>query len=356
MKQIINTKFVKNIFLSSLALFSAITVVAQEEESASKFTLSGSIDAYYRTTFKDGGDATTATPTSFANQTGFALGMANLIGTYEMEKTGVVVDLVFGPRGTEATFNNDVLNGIINQAYAYWNVSDKTTLTIGRFNTWVGYEVIAPAANFNYSVSYLFSNGPFSHLGAKADFAFSDDVSLMLAITNPWDTNDISGSGVYAVGGQLGVYGQYLNLYYDGGSPTAGGLGFEIDYTGGFDITDSFFFGINAAYNTNSNADDGNGGTTTAGFYGAAIYPQVTTSESFAIGLRGEYFATTQDGFDDVPVTALTLTGSFTKENLIIKPEIRLDSFGKDNEPFFDSNGGTTNSLSSFALAAIYSF
>ncbi len=347
MKQIINTKFAKNIFLTALSLFSVIAV-AQEEESTSKFTLSGSIDAYYRTTFKDGGDATTATPTSFANQTGFALGMANLIGTYEMGKTGVVVDLVFGPRGTEATFNNDVLNGIINQAYAYWNVSEKTTLTVGRFNTWVGYEVIAPAANFNYSVSYLFSNGPFSHLGAKADFAFSDDVSLMLAITNPWDTNDISGSGVYAVGGQLGVYGQYLNLYYDGGSPTAGGLGFEIDYTGGFDITDSFFFGINAAYNDNSETE--------SGFYGAAIYPQVTTSDSFAIGLRGEYFAYTADGLDDVPVTALTLTGSYTKENLIIKPEIRLDSFGKDNEPFFDSNGGTTNSLSSFAIAAIYSF
>ncbi|UWX55813.1 porin [Maribacter litopenaei] len=348
MKQIINTKFVKNIFLSTLALFSAVSIMAQEEESASKFSLSGSIDAYYRTTFMDGGDATTATPTSFANQTGFALGMANLIGTYDMGKTGVVVDLVFGPRGTEATFNNDVLNGIINQAYAYWNVSEKTTLTIGRFNTWVGYEVIAPAANFNYSVSYLFSNDPFSHLGAKADFAFSDDVSLMLAITNPWDTNDISGSGVYAVGGQLGVYGQYLNVYYDGGSEVAGGLGFEIDYTGGFDLSDSFFFGINAAYNDNSQ--------TNSGFYGAAIYPQITTSESFAIGLRGEYFAYTEEGFDDVPVTALTLTGSFTKENLIIKPEIRLDSFGKDNEPFFNSNGEFTNSLSSFALAAIYSF
>ena len=345
MKQIINTKFAKNIFLTALSLFSVIAV-AQEEESDSKFTLSGSIDAYYRTTFKDAGDATTATPTSFANQTGFALGMANLIGTYEMGKTGVVVDLVFGPRGTEATFNNDVLNGIINQAYAYWNVSEKTTLTVGRFNTWVGYEVIAPAANFNYSVSYLFSNGPFSHIGAKADFAFSDDVSLMLAVTNPWDTNDISDSGTYALGAQLGVYSQFLNLYYDGGGQ--GGLGFEIDYTGGFDITDSFFFGINAAYNDNSETE--------SGFYGAAIYPQVTTSDSFAIGLRGEYFAYTADGLDDVPVTALTLTGSYTKENLIIKPEIRLDSFGKDNEPFFDSNGGTTNSLSSFAIAAIYSF
>ncbi|WP_282049592.1 outer membrane beta-barrel protein [Maribacter aquivivus] len=348
MKTIIYTKYVKNIFATGLMLFAAAGVIAQEEEEEKKFTLSGSIDAYWRTAFKDGGDATTATETSFANQTGFALGMANIVGSYDMENTGVVVDLVFGPRGTEATFENDVLNGVINQAYAYWNVSDKVTLTAGRWNTFLGYEVIAPAANFNYSVSYLFSNGPFSHLGVKADIALSDDVSLMLSVSNPWDVNDTSSTGEYAYGAQLGVSGQYLNLYYDNG--TRGGLGFEIDYTGGFDISEDFFFGINAAYNDNSEA-----GT---GFYGAAIYPQLTTSDSFAIGLRGEYIAFTDDLLDDdVPVLGLTLTGSFTKDNLIIKPEIRLDSFGNDFEPFIESDGiGTTNSLSTFAVAAIYSF
>ncbi|WP_445381608.1 outer membrane beta-barrel protein [Robiginitalea sp. IMCC43444] len=345
MKSIIFSNYIKYL-LFGIVLSLGINLQAQEEESPSPFTLSGSVDAYFRTTFSDAGAATTATPTSFANQTGFALGMANLIGTYEAGSTGVVVDLVFGPRGTEATFENDVLNGIINQAYAYWNVSENTTLTIGRFNTWVGYEVISPAANFNYSVSYLFSNGPFSHLGVKADFTLSDDISLMLAVTNPWDTNDISGSGEYALGGQLGAYGQYLNLYYDSGSN--GGLGFEIDYTGGFDLTEDFFMGINAAYNTNSETD--------LGFYGAALYPQLKTSDDFAVGLRGEYFAFTEDGFDDVPVFGLTLTGSFTKENLIIKPEIRLDSFMDDNEPFLDSDGIATNNLSSFLIAAIYSF
>lgn len=346
MKTIIITKYTKNIFLAAFALMT-FNALAQEDETKSSISLSGSIDTYFRTTLSDGGSATTATPTSFANQTGFALGMANIIGSYESGDTGLVVDLVFGPRGTEATFENDVLNGIINQAYAYWNVSDKTTLTVGRFNTFLGYEVIAPAANFNYSVSYLFSNGPFSHLGVKADFALSDDFSLMLAITNPWDVNDTSATGEYALGGQLGFYDQYLNLYYDSGNN--GGLGFEIDYTGGFDVTDSFFLGINAAYNDNSEA-----GT---GFYGAALYPQIATSDDFSIGLRGEYFVATADGFDDVPVTAITLTGSFTKDNLMIKPEIRLDSFGDDNEPFFESDGiSTTNSLASFAIAAIYSF
>lgn len=362
MKLITNTKFIKNLILAVFALVT-LPVLAQEEEAEEKspFSLSGSIDAYWRTTLHDGGDATTATGTSFANQTGFALGMANLVGSYEAGSTGVVVDLVFGPRGTQATFENDVLNGVINQAYAYWNVSEGTTLTMGRFNTWVGYEVIAPGANFNYSVSYLFSNGPFSHLGVKADFTLSDDVSLMLAITNPWDVNDTSTTGEYAFGGQLGFYDQYLNLYYDSGRN--GGLGFELDYTGGFNLSDSFFLGINAAYNVNSNAtveDELTGASVDAdvGFYGVALYPQLTTSDSFAIGLRGEFFQPTLDidgsSTDDPEgVTALTLTGSFTKENLIIKPEIRLDSL-KDG--FTDSDGAASDGLASFLVAAIYSF
>ncbi|GGG50253.1 hypothetical protein GCM10011414_19910 [Croceivirga lutea] len=343
MKAITITKYIKKSLLLVTALVT-LTAVAQDDDTTSPLSFSGSVDAYFRTTFNDAGDATTATPTSFANQTGFALGMANLIGSYESGSTGVVVDLVFGPRGTEATFNNDVLNGIINQAYAYWNVSESTTLTIGRFNTFLGYEVIAPQANFNYSVSYLFSNGPFSHLGVKADFALSDDVSLMLGIMNPWDTNDISGTGEYSLGAQLGVYGQFLNLYYDSGKN--GGLGFEIDYTGGVDISEDFFLGVNAAYNTNDEAD--------TGFYGLALYPQLSTSDSFAIGLRGEYFAATADGGDNYDdVLALTLTGSFTKDNLIIKPEIRLDSA---DGAFLDSDGLASDSLSSFAIAAIYSF
>ncbi|WP_299548584.1 outer membrane beta-barrel protein [Seonamhaeicola sp.] len=323
-------------------LFVATALFAQEEESK-KLTISGSVDAYFQTYFTAPDNEGVSFGTAFADQTGFALGMANIIASYEGEKVGAVIDLVTGPRGAGATFNTDIVDGIVNQAYVYWNVSEGTTLTLGRWNTFLGYEVIAPAANFNYSCSYLFSNGPFSHVGLKADFTLSDDVSLMLAITNPWDTNNVSMTGEYGLGAQLGFYGQYLNLYYDSGNN--GGLGFEIDYTGGFDLSDSFFLGINAAYNDN----DG------AGFYGAALYPQVAASDSFSLGLRGEYFGLHGDG-DDLPnVFAATLTGSFTVDNLIIKPEVRLDSWS-NSMPYIDNDGAAADNLAAFTLAAIYAF
>ncbi len=317
-------------------LFSATTIFAQEEE-AKKVSISGSVDAYYQTNLSASDTEAQSFGTSFADELGFALGMANIIATYEGEKTGAVADVTFGPRGDSATGGYN-----LNQLYAYWNVSDATTLTMGRFNTFLGYEVISPVGNFNYSTSYLFSSGPFSHVGLKADFALSDDFSLMLALMNVTDTNN-NLTGVYSAGAQLGYAGQYLNLYYDGGEV----LGFEIDYTGGFDLSDDFFLGINAAYADNEGE----------GFSGVALYPQLATSDDFTIGLRGEYFATRSDFVSDDPsVFAATITGSYTVENLTIKPEIRLDSWGSDFEPYFDADGAASKSLSSFLIAAVYSF
>ncbi|NRD21725.1 porin [Winogradskyella litoriviva] len=343
----------KKIFTLTLLLFTVVLTAQETEETTEEksFTISGSVDAYYQTYLSAPDDAGASFGTAFADQTGFAIGMGNIIASYESGKVGAVLDLVTGPRGAGATFSNDIVDGIVNQAYAYWNVSESTTLTMGRFNTFLGYEVIAPAANFNYSTSYLFSSGPFSHVGLKADFALSEDFSLMLAVMNPWDTNNTSFTGEYSFGAQLGYSGQYLNLYYDSGNN--GGLGFEVDYTGGFDLSDSFFLGINAAYNDN----DG------SGFYGAALYPQLATSDDFSIGLRGEYFALhgDDDGVDYPSVLGLTLTGSYSVDsNLIIKPEFRLDSLTDADGGIYgnviDNDGEAASSLSAFTVAAIYSF
>lgn len=332
--------------------FIAFSLFAQEEETEEKksFNFSGSIDAYYRANLTAPNDENAIAPgTSFANLPGFALGMANLIASYEGEKIGFVADLVFGPRGTDAIFASPMYSdtgNIINQLYAYWNVSESVTLTMGNFNTFLGYEVISPVPNFNYSTSYLFSYGPFSHTGLKADIALSDDFSLMLGVFNDTDLTEFNPTGDYAVGAQLGYKDQYLNILLD---PSF----FEIDFTGGFDISEEFYLGINAAYL--SYDDDG-------GFIGAALYPQYTLTETFTLGLRAEYFdQEVNSSFDaigtgmDSSVFAATLTGSFTiKDYLIIKPELRIDDASDD--AFINNDLEPTKSLSSFVLAAIYQF
>ena len=317
-------------------LLASLTTIAVAQEDAPALSISGTVDAYFQTNLSAPDDAGQSFGTSFADETGFALGMANLVAAYDMGSTGVVADVVFGPRGDAAVGGYN-----LNQLYAYWNVNETTTLTMGRWNTYLGYEVISPAGNFNYSTSYMFSSGPFSMVGLKADFALSDDFSLMLAVMNPTDVNNNTIGG-YSLGAQLGYKGQYLNLYADDDEV----LGFEIDYTGGFDLSDDVFLGINAAYQTMEDA----------GFYGVALYPQYTVSDSFALGLRGELFGYHDDTDDDLPsVFATTITGSYSVENLTIKPEIRMDAWS-ESEPYLDNDGLASDSLSAFALAVIYAF
>jgi hypothetical protein len=313
----------------SVTLLGSQNAQAQEEPT---FSVAGTVDTYYRSSeFAPG--------TSFANLNGFALGMANIVLSYEGEKSGFVADLVYGPRGADAVFGSTGSSSIVNQLYVYYNVSDSFTLTLGNFNTFLGYEVISPAANFNYSTSYMFSYGPFSHTGLKADISVSDDVSLMLGVLNTTDATEAQpADDDYMFGAQLGLYGQYINLLTGQGAT-------QIDFTGGLDISDSFFLGVNAT----SYEDD------TIEFSGVALYPQYSFSDTFALGVRYEAF--TENGelgaFGDGDNTSFTITGSLTSGNMTIKPEFRIDSA---SDKFYTDADVATDSLSSFVVAAIYSF
>lgn len=372
--------------------FNVVTIFAQdevettmEEDTETEFTLSGSVDAYFRANLSAKNNPQVGDyqipGTSFANLPGFALGMFNLIGTYEGEKAGIVGDLVFGPRGEEAVFGSLPSSNIVNQLYAYWNVSDKVTLTIGNFNTFLGYEVISPTANFNYSTSYMFSYGPFSHTGLKADFTLSDDLTAMVGIFNPTDATEFNPTGSYTLGGQLGYKGMYLNLLYgdqDGsldeddltdGAVSAGAT-FQIDFTAGWDVSDALYVGVNTTYNTTAAGEVAKGTTIddadgdSSDFYGFAGYLQYRTSDAFAIGVRGEYFGEANfgagaiGGYDeagDASVFVTTVSANINIGNLTLIPELRLDSASEEGT-FLDSSLDPSSSLSSFLLAAVYSF
>lgn len=336
-------------------------------KSLTDFNISGSIDTYFRTNlnglnkydgYNNNGEYTfepQAPLTSFADDPGFSFGMANLILAYQGEKAGFVADLVFGPRGEDAVFASSPSSNIVNQMYAYWNVSETLKLTLGNFNTFLGYEVISPAANFNYSTSYMFSYGPFSHTGIKADLSIDYNWSVMMAVLNPTDWTEFNTIGKYSIGGQIGYSSQagstFLNLLYGEQTSFSDKATFQADLTTGWDLTESLFLGFNTTYN----ATDGEG------FYGAALYPQVQTHTNFAIGLRAEYFKELEnDGpvyGPDTQIINFTLTGNYYIGNLIIKPELRLDKVNHNPSPVFTNRHlRRTDNLSSFVMAAVYAF
>lgn len=336
------------------------TVNASDKEKIKKkFAISGSVDAYFRANLNGSNNpednSTLAPATSFANLPGFSLGMANVIGEFSSGKVGAVADLVFGPRGADAVFGSQqevstpdgttIVSGnstIVNQLYAYWNVSDKVTLTIGNFNTFLGYEVISPTGNFNYSSTYMFSYGPFSHTGIKADFDLGNGFSLMTAIMNPTDATEFNPSGEYTGGLQIG-YG------FDQGSFYLNGIlsddFYQLDLTGGIDVSEKLYLGINSTY-----AKDN--------FYGIALYAQQALTENLKAGFRGEYFSNegifgnTVDNFVD-----LTLSLNYKVGDLTIIPEVRMDLASEDIYNLrTQDNPDLSNNLSSFVLAAVYQF
>lgn len=330
----------KKIIFTLLFAASFVGTAQEKEEEKGTFTLSGTVDVYGTANFADGSGTPgilIATPES-AN--GFGLGFANTVFAYEKGKSGVVADIAFGPRADDAN-----MAGAINQLYAYYNVSEKVTVTAGQFNTFLGYEVISPAANFNYTVSYLFNAGPFSHTGIKLDYAASEDLSFLLAVTNGHGISSIDSNvtGDMQVGGQIGYKGQFLNVIYGATGADATNDDLYLDYTGGFNASESFYVGINAAYANSADAD--------AGYQGAALYLQNSFSDSFALGLRSEFFQA--NGSSDASVTAVTLTANASlTENLKLITDLRLDSSEDAAIEVF----GAEKSVAALTIAAVYSF
>lgn len=394
-----NSKKLRLAFLLTFLGLSVATFAqdaATEEKAEPTFTLSGSVDAYFHTSLgyqnpfmeDPNGNPTYAPSTSFADLKGFSLGMANLVASYSGEKSGFVADLVFGPRGKSAVFGSATGQAVVNQLYAYYKLSDAVTLNLGQFNTFLGYEVISPAVNFHYSTSYLFSWGPFNHTGLRADFAFGEGMVAKLAIMNPTDIVEFNPVNTYTLGGQIGkttdAGGIWLNVLYgdqDGkldedidpiGAESAGAL-FQWDITTGWNLSDKFYLGANVSQQsigegevlTADGSDDlGNDATS---FLGFAVYPKLTLSETFAIGLRAEYFSIKKGhlgifGLDDEgdgSVMAFTLSGNYKVGGLTIIPEIRMDKTSEDSFyklKDYGDDADIKDMLTTFNLAAVYKF
>lgn len=341
---------------------SVCTLYAQDDEDEG-LQISGSVDTYYKYDFSGYSDEAGLgnIPTSFADeQNSISIGMIDIALAQTVGKASFVGEFSFGPRSFKSVplfspdgDEDDVLVGIQN-LYVSYAFSDVFSLTAGYMGTFVGYEVISPAGNFSYSTSYLFTNGPFQNSGLKADFAISDRFAFMVGVFNDWNVYQ-DRNGVTDFGAQLyfmPVDGWDIYVNFVTGDPS----GTIIDLTTGWQITDGFYLGLNAADYSASGDDAG-------GYTGVALYPQFSISDAFDIGLRYEYFRFKEFTDESLArisaqnVNALTLTANLKAGPLTVIPEFRID--GASDEFFYKSSGDTmpnTKSASQFLLAAVYAF
>jgi hypothetical protein len=326
-------------------------------------TFYGSVDTYYKYDFA--GRKYANIPTSFANESNsVSIGMVDLGLKKKVGKASFVGELSFGPRGQYQSIplvGNGTANGSagesfhIQNLYVGYDFTDKFNITAGYMSTFIGYEVIPPTGNFNYSTSYLFTNGPFQNAGIKATYTFSDKVSLMAGIFNDyWNVyqsqNDVSTFGAQLMVVPVKGWTAYLNVI------TGYASGTEFDLTTNYQITDAFKLGLNAA-DFKSTKYLGTGG-----FDGIALYPQYAVTKEVTLGLRGEYFSAksgaTNNSYTGVlpgeSVFAFTATANIKAGPLTFIPEVRLDNGSKTM--FFDSNGKASTSAGQFSFALVYAF
>lgn len=341
------------------------TVVATETEPKEEkkgFSISGSADVYYRYDF---GKTKANNMTSFTNShNAFELGMASVRMEQNFEKVSMVADLGFGRRATEFSYNDEGVLAAIKQLYVSYQPTDWLKVSMGSWATHVGYELVDPYANKNYSMSYMFSYGPFFHTGLKAEITKGNH-GFMLGIANPTDYKFIPDDGYnrkfllaqysYSASDKFALF-----LNYVGGDGLDSARGRQVDVVMTSQLSNKFGLGFNATVNT-QNEKVNNKFEGVHEWWGAALYVNYSPTDKLGFCLRNEYVKGDNNRliFEDMPkggsIFATTLSCNIKVANCFtIIPELRMDNANVNI--FENSKGLGTKSAGSALLAAVYQF
>lgn len=335
------------------------------EKPAPKILVTGYADVYYRYNFDNA--ATTANKnnyTSFTNsQNSFELGMASIKLEHNTGKIGLVADLGFGKRAEEFAYNDANTRAAIKQLYISYAITDKLKFTAGTWATHVGYELVDPYLNRNYSMSYMFSYGPFSHTGIKAEYTAGKH-SFMLGVANPTDYHSANFSAKYVIGQYaISLLDEKLKFYinYQGGKPHDSAIINQIDFVASVTLSSKFSIGFNATESMYRAVQLAKKGPMND-WRGEAIYLNYDPTPTLGFTLRSEVFMDNKiitPLFTSTPVGgnvfANTLSANIKAEkNLTIIPELRYE---RCTQPIFTSkDGNAIQNTISFLVAAIYRF
>lgn len=364
----------RKLTLVAAATLFFLTLTAQD--STKTLTISGNVDAYYRYNF-----AGKAAPgndfnnfTSFTrSQSSFELGMASIRAdaTALSGKVGATVDLGFGHRAEEFSYNDGAANGSfslqnIKQAYITYAPSSKVKFTVGKFATHVGYELLDAPLNRNYSMSYMFTNGPFFHTGLKMDIT-AGPVGFMAGVTNFVDESTSSTSVrnlIAQFSGAIpsGSFKWYLNYSGFFGSEMGNNpLGLQslnqVDLVLLGTISPKFNIGYNGTLQSRKPVDGS--GDPDGSWFGNAVYLNFDPTDKIGLTLRSEYISDDKKKvlFEN-NIFANTLSLDWKLGPLTIIPELRYESTKNDvgAVSFVDKDGDPTKSTFTALVAAVFKF
>lgn len=395
--------------LHTLALSATCLVAHAQTDSTDtgKLTVSGYIDSYYLTAFNRPKSGNLLGADQLAGRAfdrlpdQFALGLVQAKLAYSNKKSDLVIDLTFGPNADLGNFGNTTgalnlyrpaspyvaalygTSAAIKQAYFTYRIVPKLSVTVGQFGTHIGYEVIDAPLNYNYSLSNLFNNGPFYHIGLKAAYAFNDKTSLMLGVVNNWDNLTDNNKQKSLIGqfafkplntwavyvNWIGGFGDdaYISTLVDAGTLPTASNNYQrnlFDLTTTYQVTPKFYLGLNAAYGwynfKDPNAEQAIStlfGSTSPNWGGVALYSNYAFTDVVGLGVRYEYFNDKHGvRYLHTSNNSLTVTAPITLAagKLQVKPEFRLDV--APSAYYENSFGAGTSQQSTLGVAFIYKY
>ena len=353
--------------MAVILLTACMQTFAQDSTDKPKLvSITGSADVYYRYNFNNPKESPYNNFTSFTNsQNSFELNMASVKFEHSSKKVDMVADLGFGERAEEFSYNDTGSKVAIKQLYMSYSPSPIIKLTLGSWATHIGYELVDAYMNRNYSMSYMFSYGPFFHTGLKADINLGGSNTLMFGVIDPTDMKTADEKmavnngvlpkmiiGQFATATKNSKLKLYLNFL--GGKYNDSAKMMHEDVVLTYTINNKINLGYNGTVQSRSYRSNGEWGPFNA-WWGSALYFNYDPITWFGLSVRGEYFNDKKDvlGLNTSFITP-TVSANFRIDNLTIIPEFRFDN--ADNAVFYKNETTTTKSTGSFILAATYHF
>jgi hypothetical protein len=212
-------------------------------------------------------------------------------------------------------------------------------ITVGKFYTIVGYEVVQAPGNFFYShANTMYNSEPFSHTGILASKTTESGLDLTAGYSSGWDTGFQSNgsNGILGLGKAIGdnISLNYVTTFGDISDTESGyshsvvmqiELGEKMDYVFQSDYVDT-----NERYNIGVNQ-----------------YVFYTISEDVSVGARLEWWrqGSNQGVGSEYSFTTGVNYRPTSRFDMILRPEVRIDW-----------NGASTDTIAIFGMDAIIQY
>ena len=329
------------------------------EESKPKTVISGSVDTYYRYDFNK---QVENNRTSFTNSNNsFELGAARVKIEHTTSNLDMVAELAFGKRAEEFSYNDANTISAIRQLYISYSPWKNIKFTAGEWATHFNNEVFEPDENRNYSMSYMFTYGPFFNTGIKAEATFGKN-GFMLGVSNPNDYKSLNDAKKYVIAQYSYTpsdnFKAYLN-YFSGQRPTDSAKVSQLETILTQKFTEKFNMLYIGGIAFNKSQQYGKYEDSRNWWY-SGLYFNYDPTSLFGLTLRTEYFNDDkqQTLFAAFPVGGsvfeTTLSANFKIKNLTIIPEFRFENASQGI--YTKPNGASTKTDGSFLIAAVYHF